>query len=247
MASIASNVSTYDNPETWSRSGDQWTFHADNCGQPYDAWKHSLVDTYLEPFLKPDADVLELGPGYGRWTEFMVGRGRSLTLVDVSSLCIEACAERFGDRLPKEAFVVNDGRSLPVPECSLDLIWSFGVFVHIDEPEVAAYLAECRRTLRPGGQFVIHHAGWSDWSLRFMPLTRPFGRAGRFVQHRALALGRWSRVGGRAPMSAERFRRMAVGHGFQIESQASRWGDRQQYGVAFRDVITVGRLDPDYS
>lgn len=239
MASIDSNLSLYSDPETWSQGGDEWTFHAASCGQPYEAWKRSLVDAFITPFVGPDVDVLEVGAGYGRWSEFMVGRSRSLTLVDISALCIEACRQRFGHDLPGEAFVVNDGRSLPVGDRSLDLVWSFGVFVHIDEPEVAAYLAECRRTLRPGGRFVIHHAGWGDWQLRLTPVARPFGRAGRFVQHRMLTLGRWSRVGGRAPMSAARFRSMATAEGFAVDDQVTRWGGTGEFGVAYRDVITV--------
>jgi len=240
MASITSNRDVYNNPRTWNRRGDSWTFHADACGQDYEVWKRSVVETFLDPYLGPEVDVLEVGPGYGRWTEFMIGRCHTLTLVDVSDACIEACHKRFAEDLPEEAFVVNDGRSLPVPDSSFDLVWSFATFVHVDEPEVAAYLAECSRVLRPGGRFVIHHAGWSDWSLSLIPVTRLFGRAGRFVQHRVLAVGRWSRIGGRAPMSAGRFARMAVKHGFVVDQQTSRWGDHGQFGVAYRDVITVG-------
>jgi len=240
MASITSNRNTYDNPRTWDGFGDSWTFHADVCGQPYEAWKRALVDNFLLPYLGPDVDVLEVGTGQGRWTKYMVGNTRSLTLVDVSATCMDVCRRRFGDELAQESFVVNDGRSLPAGDASLDLVWSFGTFVHIDEPDVVAYLAECRRVLRPGGRFVIHHAGWSDWSLRLVPVTRPFGRAGRFVQYRLFALGRWSRVGGRAPMSAARFARLAAEQGLAVGDQVNRWGDRLQFGVAYRDVITVG-------
>ena len=245
MASVTSNRDIYDNPQTWTGYGDSWTFHADDCGQPYEAWKASLVDTFLTPYLGSDLDVLEVGAGRGRWTEFMVGRCRSLTLVDVSAPCMDVCRERFGRDLPASAFVVNDGRSLPGDDSSLDLVWSFGTFVHVDEPEVAAYIAECQRVVRPGGRFVIHHAGWGDWSLRFLPVTRHLGRVGRFIQHRVFALGRWSRVGGRAPMSAPRFARLAAQHGFVVTDQVTRWGDHGQFGIAYRDVITVAtRLGP---
>jgi SAM-dependent methyltransferase len=240
MASIISNRQTYNDPGTWNRCGDSWTFHADSCGQDYGVWKRSVVETFLDPYLGSSVDVLEVGPGFGRWTEFIVARSHSLTLVDVSSTCIEACQDRFGDDLPERAFVVNDGRSLPLTDSSLDLIWSFATFVHIDAPDVDAYLAECYRTLRPGGHFVIHHAGWGDWSLKLSPVTSLFGRLGYFVQHRILAVGRWSRAGGRAPMSARRFARMAVDHGFDIDFQGSSWGDQRQFSVSYRDVITVG-------
>jgi SAM-dependent methyltransferase len=240
MASIQSNRNTYNDPRTWNRCGDTWTFHAENCNQPYDTWKRSVVDTFLDPYLGPNIDALEVGPGYGRWSEFMVGQTRTLKLVDISVICIDACRERFGDDLPDDSFIVSDGRTLPVPDESLDLVWSFGTFVHVDEPDVAAYLSECGRVLRPGGRFVIHHAGWSDWTLHFVPMTRPFGRAGKFVQHRALAVGRWSRVGGRAPMTADRFRRIASRHDLIVEKQVSSWGDDNEFSIAFRDVISIG-------
>jgi SAM-dependent methyltransferase len=240
MASVTSNRHVYDNPQSWNGYGDSWTFHADFSGQPYEVWKHSLVETFLTPYLGSDVDVLEVGAGQGRWTEFMVGHAHSLMLVDVSAPSLAVCRERFRNDVPAEAFVVNDGRSLPAADSSLDLVWSFGTFVHIDEPEVAAYMAECQRVLRPGGRFVIHHAGWSDWSLRLVPVTRRLGAVGRFVQHRLLALGRWKRVGGRAPMTAERFARLAVEHEFVVTDQVSRWGDHGQFTVAYRDVITVG-------
>ena len=239
MASITSNRNTYNNPDTWNRGGDSWTFHADYCGQEYEVWKRSLVETYLDPYLGPDIDALEVGSGYGRWTEFMVGRCRSLVIVDISSICIESCRQRFGE-LPNTSFAVNDGRSLPVPDASLDLVWSFGTFVHIDQPDVDAYLADCQRALRPGGHFVIHHAGFGDRSLALLPVTRLLGAPGRLIQHRLLALGRWSRAGGRAPMSAGRFARMATAHGFDVIAQDSVWGDHEQFGIAYRDVITVG-------
>jgi SAM-dependent methyltransferase len=240
MASITSNRNFYDKAATWNERGDSWTFHADFCGQDYETWKRSVADEFLQPFLGSEVDALEIGSGQGRWTQFMVGHTRSLVIVDVSSASMDVCRQRFGSDRAGVSFVVNDGRTLPVDDDSLDLVWSFGTFVHIDEPEVAAYLAECRRVLRPGGRFVIHHAGWSDWSLRLAPITRPFGPPGRFVQHRALAVGRWRRAGGRAPMSASRFHRMATERGFVDVSQRARWGDNGQFAVGFRDVITVG-------
>jgi ubiquinone/menaquinone biosynthesis C-methylase UbiE len=239
MASISSNRDTYDNPRTWKQRGDSWTFHAEACGQPYETWKHSLVENFLVPFLGTDVDVLEVGPGFGRWTEFMVGHTHSLTLVDVSSTCIDACRQRFGAHLLDESFVVNDGRSLPVKDSSLDLVWSFGAFVHMDEPEFTAYLAECQRTLRPGGRFVIHHTGWRNLSFSLLSMTRFLGRAGLFVRGRVLGVGRRNRAG-RAPMSAASFARMATERGFVVDRQVRSWGDRRQFSLTFNDVISIG-------
>jgi SAM-dependent methyltransferase len=247
MASISSNRDTYDNPGVWKQRGDSWTFHAEACGQPYQTWKRSLVENFLVPFLGADVDVLELGPGFGRWSESMVGHTHSLTLDDVSSTCIEACRQRFGEHLLDESFVVNDGRSLPVKDSSLDLVWSFGVFVHIDEPEIAAYMAECQRTLRPGGRFVIHHTGWSDWSFSLLSMTRFLGPVGGRVRRRILRVGRRNRAG-RAPMSSARFAQLAAEHGFVVDRQVRTWGSRRQFSLTYSDVISVGTksVQPEY-
>jgi hypothetical protein len=41
-------------------------------------------------------------------------------------------------------------------------------------------------------------------------------------------------------MSAERFARMAVEHGLAVDEQVDSWGDRREFSVSYRDVITVG-------
>jgi hypothetical protein len=41
-------------------------------------------------------------------------------------------------------------------------------------------------------------------------------------------------------MSAARFARMATAGGFVVDQQVDRWGEKQQFSVAYRDVITVG-------
>lgn len=229
LGSLRWNRQRWDNPEEWELYGDNWTFHAEFCNQPYDTWKQAVVDTFLNPFLGADVDVLEIAPGHGRWTEFIVGRSQSLTLVDLNESCIDVCRQRFGSH-PEISFITNDGRSLPVADASMDLIWSFGSFVHIDPQDVEAYLAEFRRVLRPGGRFVVHHAGWPEWSC---PLIA-----------RHIAKGEWRPFGGRVPMSAEGFASIATHHDLSVDEQVRTWGEVNEFGLAFNDVVTIGSLRP---
>ena len=199
-------------------------------------------EDFPEPYLGLDADFLEIGPGYGRWTEFMVGRTRSLTLVDLNANCIEVCRDRFASS-GSVSFVANDGRSLPVPDGSTDVVWSFGSFVHFDTREIAAYLGECARVLRVGGRFVIHHAGWPEWSLTTLPVTKHMGRSGRVLQHR-ISQGRWRPGGDRTPMSAHWFASLASANGLRVDEQVRTWGEGDEYGLAFNDVISIGTNVP---
>lgn len=241
MPSIEWNHREWDNPSNWVNDGDEWTFHAESCGQRYEDWKRSVVSTFINPYLGSHIDMLEIGSGHGRWTEFMVGRVRSLTLVDLNPTCIEVCRERFGRDHPEVRFITNDGRSLPVPDESVDVIWSFASFVHVDEREIDFYLGEFRRVLRPDGRFFVHHAGWARGTPVLAPIAAPFGRCGRVLLRR-LAQGQWRGGFARSPISAQRFKKLSAQHGLTVERQLRHWGARQEYGLAARDVITLGSL-----
>jgi ubiquinone/menaquinone biosynthesis C-methylase UbiE len=196
------------NIQTWSRwdwrsLGEEWTQSAD--------WKQALVAEVLRPMMPPGGTLLEIGPGAGRWTEYLVEHGDRVILVDVSVRVLDLCRDRFGDR-DSISYVLNDGRSLPgVTDQSVDGVWSFDAFVHVGPLDLAAYLSELARVLRPGGVGVIHHAG------------------------------RRSRMGWRSPMTATLFANLARDCGLEIVRQFDSWGNGRFDVRRYRDVISVVR------
>jgi SAM-dependent methyltransferase len=218
MGSIRWNRIMWGNPDNWTDGGDGWDFHARSGGHLYDDWKHSVVKEFLAPYLGPERDVVEIGPGQGRWSEYIVENARTVTLVDLSANCIEECRRRFAPvGRSTVSFFVNDGVTLPVVDSSVDLIWSFGTFVHIEIPEIDRYLAEMRRVLRPGGRFVIHHAG-------------------RLEGH-----DRSADSGLRSQVSAAAFSTLTAANELVLDQQIRRWGPQCEYGLAFGDVVSLGR------
>lgn len=239
MPTIEWNREMWDEPSNWIDRGDEWVFHAQSCAQSYEDWKRSVVSTFIDPCVGRDVDLLEIGPGHGRWTEYMVDRVRSLTLVDLSLTCIEACEKRFVEAEAEVSYFVNDGVALPVPDESVDVVWSFGTFVHVDENEIDSYLAEIRRVLRPGGMFVIHHPGWLVGTPQLASVAVHMGKPGRVLTRR-LSQGVWRGGLDRSAMTTRRFRKLAKSRDLVIETQQNRWGERNQYGLAVRDVMSVG-------
>jgi SAM-dependent methyltransferase len=239
VPTIKWNLHMWDDPEHWIDHGDEWTFHATASDAGYSEWKHSVVTSFIDPYIGPEIDVLELGPGHGRWTDYLVGRTRSLTLVDLSPTCIKICEERFSESGAELHFIVNDGSSLPVSDETVDLIWSFGTLVHVEEREIDAYLAEFSRVLRPGGHFFVHHAGWMTGTPALVPISRHLGKPGRVLTRR-VSQGQWRGTLDRSAISAHRFRTLAARHGLQVDRQIRRWGDNQQFGLAARDVLSLG-------
>ncbi len=133
----------------WAAEGEEWT--------PSPEWKESVLRHILLKHMPEGGTQLEIGPGGGRWTETLVDIADRLIAVDISAECLRVCAERFHDADNVE-FVLTPGNSLPgVADESVDAIWSFDVFVHINRAEVEKYAAEFARVMRPGGVGVIHH------------------------------------------------------------------------------------------
>jgi SAM-dependent methyltransferase len=94
-------------------------------------------------------DVLEIGPGQTmRVLQYALDAGaRSCTAVDIVDYLEEKRAD-FG----RIRFEIYDGRNLPIPNSSVDRIWSFDVFEHLRHPEQV--VRECHRVLRAGGRMV---------------------------------------------------------------------------------------------
>jgi len=164
---LEANLETWSRYD-WSKQGEEWT--------PNWEWKQSLVRHVLEPNIPLGSRVLEIGPGAGRWTTYLVRRAGSLTLVDLTPECIDLCRKKFGES-PHLTYFVNDGRDLSfIPAGSIDRIWSFDVFVHIQSADIAAYARQFAALLSPGGVGVIHHSarganarGWrSDMTTQKM-------------------------------------------------------------------------------
>jgi SAM-dependent methyltransferase len=111
--------------------------------------------------------VLEIGPGFGRWTEYLRRHCDSLIGVDLAQKCVEACRARFaGDA--RLAFHSNDGRSLAmVPDASIDFVFSFDTLVHAERDVIEEYLPQVAAKLAPGGAGFIHHSNLAAYREGF--------------------------------------------------------------------------------
>jgi SAM-dependent methyltransferase len=110
--------------------------------------------------------TLEIAPGYGRWTQFLLPESQRYIGVDLSERCVQSCQARFA-RAPHAEFHANDGRSLPmVTDASVDFVFSFDSLVHADARIMTAYLQEIGRVLRTGGTAFLHHSNMAMYSRR---------------------------------------------------------------------------------
>ncbi|NCC50795.1 MAG: class I SAM-dependent methyltransferase [Spartobacteria bacterium] len=153
MPTIEENLAIWDRDFDWSARGENWSA----------LWGGAAMEWYgtLLPRIHahvPAPVILELAPGFGRWSVFLKDLCDKLILVDISPKCIDACKARFA----REAHVachVNDGFSLAmVPDDSVDFIFSFDSLVHAESEVMRAYALECGRVLKSNGAGFIHHS-----------------------------------------------------------------------------------------
>lgn len=232
------NRKTWGEEHGWAEEGDEWAGMAKACGQPYDAWKQALIEALLLPYVGADSDAIEIAPGHGRWSAALIDACRSVSLVDLNPECIETCRQRFGERHHVD-YCVNDGRTLPGDNRSVDFVWSFDSFVHMDLDVISGYLDEIARVLRPGGIAVLHHANKRDVARSLRTTTSRLGEPGLAVQ-RLVEQGRIRDTGNRSDVSARLVADAAGAAGLHVLLQVDRWGSCGRYTVhKYRDVITV--------
>ena len=155
-----------------------------------------VVKYYLKPYVTPDSVVMEIGPGGGRWTQFLIG-ARELVLVELNAQFFGYLRERFRNQGRKLRFYQTSGYELEgIDADSIDFVFSFGTFVHIDPEGIDEYLGEIARVLRSGGTGTLQYAdrekenlqtasefaGFSDMNApRMESLVR--GRGFEIVEH----------------------------------------------------------------
>jgi ubiquinone/menaquinone biosynthesis C-methylase UbiE len=142
----------------WPQEGHEWS-------GPWGGSNYLWYGTILPRILGavPNGHILEIAPGFGRCTQYLIGLCDRLTLVDITDKCIQACKERFHEHSKIEYFV-NNGRSLHmVKDASIDFIFSWDSLVHADIEVFSFYTKEFARTLRPGGLGFIHHSNMASY------------------------------------------------------------------------------------
>src|SRR5438132_696006 len=153
MPSIEENEIIWSDLEVWRDGGEDWSAE----------WGSSEMEWFCAIFPRihkfvPTNRILEIAPGYGRWTKYLKNLCRRLVVVDLVEECIEACKRRFaGD--DKITYYKNDGKSLEmISNGSIDFAFSFDSLVHAEDEVLRAYIVQLSSKLTKDGIAFIHHS-----------------------------------------------------------------------------------------
>jgi SAM-dependent methyltransferase len=159
MPSLEENLSVWDGSYDWAAGGNEWS---SAWGGPEAQWFGTLLPR-IHRFI-PVGTILEVAPGYGRWTHYLKDYCDNLIVVDLAEKCIEACKKRFAS-CSHITYHVNDGRSLEmIPDESIDFVFSFDSLIHAEADVLEAYVSQLAKKLKTDGIGFIHHSNLGIYS-----------------------------------------------------------------------------------
>lgn len=158
MPELEWNNAVWGGSYDWATSGEEWSA---TWGGSEAQWFGSLYPRLHR--VLPAKRVLEIAPGFGRWTKFLVSACESYVGIDLSDKCVEACQLTFA-AANHARFVKNDGLSLEEADGSFDFVFSFDSLVHGELDVFTHYIPQIIARLTPNGAAFIHHS-----NLRAIP------------------------------------------------------------------------------
>ncbi len=109
--------------------------------------------------------ALEIGYGGGRLMNTACGFFSHVAGVDIHEK--GALVEKYLRTAGRNNFSLyqNDGMTLPIPDASIDFVYSFIVLQHLPSFQVfVSYLRECSRVLKSGGVAQLYFGTWRKLS-----------------------------------------------------------------------------------
>lgn len=220
MPTVGQNLQMWDVDYEWTKQGEEWS---SAWGGSESQWFGAIYPR-IHSFL-PTGTILELAPGFGRWTNYLKNWCEHLIIVDLSENCIKSCQQRFASD-SNITYHVNDGKSLAmVPDRSIDFVFSFDSLVHAEAEVIQAYLNQLSKKLKSNGVGFVHHSNLGEYRRGFSIIERIPG----FLRDRLTQKGLLDRTHWRAfSMTARLFEKFSDQAGLHCVSQELvNWGTKR--------------------
>lgn len=158
MPSVEDNLLTWGRDYDWPEGGHEWS----SIWGGTDILWGGMLNPRIRCFVPTDS-ILEIAPGFGRITSYLIPRCNAYTGIDLAERCVLKCRNTFSE-IMHASFHTTDGYSLPgVKDRSIDFAFSFDSLVHSESDVLEAYAHELARVLRPDGFAFLHHSNVGEY------------------------------------------------------------------------------------
>jgi ubiquinone/menaquinone biosynthesis C-methylase UbiE len=158
MPTVEWNLQSWNSRYDWTQQGEEWSA---TWGGSESQWFGAIFPR-IHAFVKTGV-ILEIAPGFGRWTNYLKENCDYLIAVDLAESCIEFCKKRFSSE-SNMTFYLNDGKSLKmIQDHSIDFVFSFDSLVHAEADVMEAYLNQLGKKLKANGVGFIHHSNLGEY------------------------------------------------------------------------------------
>lgn len=159
MPDVANEKQEYDQFYQWPEGGHEWSRA---WGSADDQWVGTIYRRIFH--LLPTRSILEIAPGFGRWTPYLLNHCSRYYAIDIAERCIAHCRRTYGALAGRPTFLLGDGLTLAgIADQAISLVFSFDSLVHVDLACLGSYTAEIHRVLEPGGHAFIHHSNLGEY------------------------------------------------------------------------------------
>lgn len=102
--------------------------------------------------------LLDVGCNWGRWSISASRHGYQAIGIDPGIAGVQAAYRVSAALGQSPGFVVGDGRCLPFPDRTFDVVFSYSVLQHFSKDDAKASIQEAARVTKPGGRVLIQLA-----------------------------------------------------------------------------------------
>jgi SAM-dependent methyltransferase len=136
------------------------------------AWRRLLGQVFEPIHGEQPTRIVDVGTGTGEMALLMANMGYTVTGIDLSPAMLDRAREKAARLGLSVALRESRADQLPLPDASVDAVFSRHLFWTLPEPHAA--LKEWARVVRPGGLVVIADGWWVD-PARTMRMRRAIG------------------------------------------------------------------------